>query len=98
MAANKKVKAVEVSASTVQSAKKAMQALKVDKVFVSKDGYIFPKECDVRAYVGKDGEYSTITDETQETVPAKEKGTIDPKKEKDPASIDPKIDEHKTEE
>lgn len=59
-AKNKLTKA-EVSASVLKAALKTMQTLKVDKVHVSTDGYIFPKACDARAYVGKDGRYTTLT-------------------------------------
>lgn len=94
--AAKKTKAAEVSTSVAEAAQKAMQALKVKKVFVSKDGYIFPQECDARAYVGKDGEYSVITDGS--TSPLAEKiGEILDKVVNEPP-VDPLMDEHKKEE
>lgn len=69
--------------SVLESAKRAMQTLKVDKVFVSPDGYIFPKESDARAYVGKGGNYSTVTkadlikpDEKAKSPEAGGKGTV----------------------
>lgn len=51
----------EVPTSVLKSALKTMQTLKIDKVYVSADGYIFPKSCDARAYAGKDGSYTTLT-------------------------------------
>ncbi|MEG2067698.1 MAG: hypothetical protein RRZ65_08690 [Tannerellaceae bacterium] len=67
MEANKNSK-TEASASVDEVAKESKQALNSKKVFVSKDGYVFAQECDARAYVGKDGEYSTVTDGTSLSV------------------------------
>lgn len=102
----------EVSAFVLKDALKVMQTLKIDKVHVTDDGYIFPKSCDVRAYVGKDGSYTTLTKADCTTKPVqgdKEKKTAkgDKADEKQvvkevvqvpPATNDPLIDEHKKEE
>lgn len=61
MAAKKVVK-TGATVSVMESATKALKVNKADKVFVSKDGYVFLKESDVRAYVGKDGSYSIVTE------------------------------------
>lgn len=92
MAAKKTTK-TEVPASVDEAAKKVMQALNVKKVFVSKDGYIFSQECDARAYVGKDGEYSIVTDGT---ISALRETVIETLKEAlgQPAVVDPAIDKH----
>lgn len=74
----------EVSASVLKAALKAMQTLKIDKVYVTPDDYIFSKERDVRSYVGKDGKYETLT-----------KADCTPKDTKAPAP--PKADKGRTE-
>ena len=77
MAARKKNNG-EAAASLLSSAKETMRKLGVKKAFMSFDGYVFLNEADVRAYVGKDSSYKTVTDETEiqdETpVPEKEAG------------------------
>lgn len=101
-----------VSASVLKAALKAMQTLKANKVYVTLDGYIFPKECDVRSYVGKDGKYETLTkaDCVPKEVKAKTKadkdkteaktetGTESGQNEEKGGSADRVIDEHKKEE
>lgn len=66
------VSKTEVSASVLKDALKVMQTLKIDKVHVTDDGYIFPKSCDARAYVGKDGSYTTLTKAACRPIPKKE--------------------------
>ena len=109
MAVQTKTK-TEVSASVLEAALKAMQTLKVNKVYVTPDGYIFPKECDARSYAGKDGKYEPLTkaDCTSKEVKAKaEKGKVETKtetgmesgqNEEKGGSADRVIDEHKKEE
>lgn len=103
----------EVSASVLKSALQTMQTLKIDKVHVSADGYIFPKACDARAYVGKDGSYTTLTKADCTSKPVqdeknKKNGKADVKPvtkevvtepvQAQSATNDPLIDEHKKEE
>lgn len=104
----------EVSASVLKAALKAMQTLKINEVHVTPDGYIFSKERDVRSYVGKDGEYKTLTKadcmpkDTKAPAPPKaDKGKTETKGEAKAESVknegqggsaDPVIDEHKKQE
>ena len=103
----------EVSASVLKAALKAMQTLKIDRVHVSADGYIFPKACDARAYVGKDGSYLTLTKADCTPKPVqdekdKKSGKADVKQvakevvtvseQAQSTTNDPLIDEHKKEE
>lgn len=78
MAARKAIKK-EANASLQEIGKEAMRKLGLKKVFVSPDEYVFLNEADVRAHVGKNGSYETVTDETevQEETPVPEKGTGD---------------------
>lgn len=82
MAAKKTVKK-ELAAAVLENAKEAMRKLGVKKVYVSEDGYVFALEADVRAYVGKDGSYGTVTDsdkvEAVKEAPKPETGTGDNK-------------------
>lgn len=66
MVAKKAVKEETTTVSLQECAKETMRKLGVKKVFVSPDGYVFPLEADVRAYVGKNGSYETVTDEMGE--------------------------------
>jgi len=71
----------EVSASVLKAALQTMQTLKIDKVYVTDDSYIFPKSCDARAYVGKDGSYMTLTKADCRSKPEKEEKEKKNKKE-----------------
>lgn len=103
----------EVSASVLKAALKTMQTLKVNEVHVSADGYIFPKACDARAYVGNGGSYTTLTKADCTPKPVqnekdKKNGKADVKPvtkevvtepvQAQPTTNDPLIDEHKKEE
>ena len=103
----------EVSTSVLKSALKTMQTLKIDKVHISADGYIFPKACDARAYVGKEGSYTTLTKADCSPKPVqnekdKKNGKADVKPvakevvtepvQAQSTTNDPLVDEHKKEE
>lgn len=103
----------EVPTSVLKSALKTMQTLKIDKVHVSADGYIFPKVCDARAYVGKDGSYTTLAKSDCSPKPAQDdknkkggkadveqaaKEVIPESAQAQPTTSDLLIDEHKKEE
>lgn len=98
MAARSKNNA-EVASSALEKALKVLKANKVEKVFLTADEYVFLKESDVRAYVGKDGSYATVTADSkpvnevkpEETPEADKKG----KEEKAGKVSDKAIDEHK---
>ncbi len=74
MAARNKTK-TETASSLRELGKEAMRKLGLKKVFVSPDEYVFLNEADARAYVGKDGSYETVTEETevQKEIPVPEK-------------------------
>lgn len=99
MAARNKNNA-EVVSSALGKALKVLKANKAEKVFLTADEYIFLNESDVRAYVGKDGSYTTVTEDSKldKTNPEEKTAVENKGKEESKADTqksDKVIDEHK---
>lgn len=61
----KNVKKNVIEPAVLAHALAVLKKAKVEKVFVTKSGYVFVKESDARAFVGKDGAYFPVTENSQ---------------------------------